>query len=242
MPAKNDDLHGSVPDEVGRSAAADRRRSTTWSSRGASACWSRPCRWRSAWRGSRRRARALGIPTVYVNDNFGRWRSDLRSLVAHCLEEGVRGRPVVQRLLPDEQDYFVLKPKHSGFFSTTLDTLLTYLKASTLILAGITGDVLRAVYGERRLHARLPLDRPRGRLRLDRPSGQRLRRAPDAAGAQGGRHPGGRAGPGGAPQTDVPGTSPRATGDGGAGAPGGAARDRAGRRGGRRHPCQRRAG
>jgi len=35
----------------------------------------------------------------------------------------------------------VLKPKHSGFFSTTLDTLLVYLKARTLILAGLTGDI-----------------------------------------------------------------------------------------------------
>ena len=46
----------------------------------------------------------------------------------------------MQRLLPDERDYRA-QAEASGFFSTTLDTLLTYLKASTLILAGITGDV-----------------------------------------------------------------------------------------------------
>jgi len=34
-----------------------------------------------------------------------------------------------------------LKHKHSGFFSTTLDTLLTYLNAQTLILAGIAGNI-----------------------------------------------------------------------------------------------------
>jgi hypothetical protein len=34
----------------------------------------------------------------------------------------------------------VLKPKHSGFFSTTLDTLLAYLKAKTLVLTGLTGN------------------------------------------------------------------------------------------------------
>jgi nicotinamidase-related amidase len=43
-------------------------------------------------------------------------------------------------LVPDEDDYFVLKPKHSGFFSTTLDTLLDYLGVKTLILTGLTGD------------------------------------------------------------------------------------------------------
>ncbi len=31
-------------------------------------------------------------------------------------------------LVPDEADYFVLKPKHSGFFNTTLDLLLEYLQ------------------------------------------------------------------------------------------------------------------
>src|SRR3954453_3422563 len=40
----------------------------------------------------KRRAGAAGIPAVYVNDNFGRWRSDFRSTLAHCLREGVPGR------------------------------------------------------------------------------------------------------------------------------------------------------
>lgn len=37
--------------------------------------------------------------------------------------------------------YFVLKPKHSGFYSTTLDLLLKHLGADTLILAGFTADI-----------------------------------------------------------------------------------------------------
>ena len=40
----------------------------------------------------KRRAKAAGIPVIYVNDNFGRWRSDLQALVTHCLEDDVRGR------------------------------------------------------------------------------------------------------------------------------------------------------
>jgi nicotinamidase-related amidase len=31
------------------------------------------------------RAAQAGVPTVYVNDNFGRWQSDFRKLTAHCL-------------------------------------------------------------------------------------------------------------------------------------------------------------
>ena len=54
----------------------------------------------------------------------------------------MRGSPVAKLLRPDEEDdYFVLKPKHSGFFSTTLHTLLDYLGARTLILAGFTADI-----------------------------------------------------------------------------------------------------
>jgi nicotinamidase-related amidase len=87
------------------------------------------------------RCAAAGIPAVYVNDNFGRWRSDLAALVRRCLEEPVRGRPIVERLRPGPEDYVVLKPKHSGFYSTTLDLLLDYLGARTLILSGLTTDI-----------------------------------------------------------------------------------------------------
>lgn len=87
-----------------------------------------------------RRARRAGMPVIYVNDNFGRWRSDWRKLIEHCLADDVPGRRIVERLRPARNDYFVLKPKHSGFFSTSLDILLRHLGADTLILTGLTGD------------------------------------------------------------------------------------------------------
>jgi nicotinamidase-related amidase len=87
------------------------------------------------------RARAAGIPTVYVNDNFGRWQSDFRKVVDHCLNDGVKGEEVARILEPAEDDYFVLKPKHSAFYATTLDTLLQYLGAHTLILTGLAGNI-----------------------------------------------------------------------------------------------------
>jgi len=87
------------------------------------------------------KASTLRIPTIYVNDNFGRWRSDFHRTVAHCLEDDVRGRPLVEQLVPDETDYFVLKPKHSGFYNTTLDLLLDYLETRTVILTGMATDV-----------------------------------------------------------------------------------------------------
>ena len=77
---------------------------------------------------------------IYVNDNFGRWQSDFNKQVDHCLHDGVRGQPLAELLAPGEEDYFVLKPKHSGFYSTSLDILLDYLQAETLILTGIAGN------------------------------------------------------------------------------------------------------
>ena len=44
------------------------------------------------------------------------------------------------RLIPDEDDYFVLKPKHSAFYKTNLDVLLKYLGTRTLLLTGLAGD------------------------------------------------------------------------------------------------------
>jgi nicotinamidase-related amidase len=89
----------------------------------------------------KRRAVAAGIPTLYVNDNFGKWRSDFRQTVAHCTSRSSPGRVVSQRLRPTSRDYFVLKPKHSGFFDTTLDTLLGTLRARRVILTGIAGNI-----------------------------------------------------------------------------------------------------
>ncbi|HEY1403793.1 MAG TPA: isochorismatase family cysteine hydrolase, partial [Pyrinomonadaceae bacterium] len=91
--------------------------------------------------GLKRRAKQAGVPVIYVNDNFGRWQSDFNKLLKHCLEEDVCGRPLAELLKPDDDDYFVLKPKHSGFFSTTLDTLLEYLQVKILVLTGLTGDI-----------------------------------------------------------------------------------------------------
>jgi nicotinamidase-related amidase len=89
----------------------------------------------------KRRAKEQGIPVIYVNDNFGRWRSDFPKLVEYCSREEARGREIVVRLKPEDDDYFVLKPKHSAFFQTNLEILLDYLGASTVILTGMAADI-----------------------------------------------------------------------------------------------------
>src|SRR3954466_15852292 len=141
MPAKNEDLHGNVPDKAAVALLLIDVINDLEFENGEQLL-------RHALPAARKiaelkeRARAAKVPVIYVNDNFGRWQSDFKKLLEHCLAEDVRGRPVAELLKPDEDaDYFVLKPKHSGFFSTTLDILLDYLQVKTLVLTGLTGDI-----------------------------------------------------------------------------------------------------
>ena len=86
-----------------------------------------------------RRAYKAGVPVIYVNDNFGRWKSDFRRTLDHCARYG-RGRDVVKLLRPEENDYFVSNQSIPDFFPSVLDTLLRYLQTQTLILTGIAGN------------------------------------------------------------------------------------------------------
>src|SRR3954452_19169316 len=138
-PAKNEDLHGNVPDTSPVALLiVDMINDLEWPGGDRMAEQIMPVARRI--RDLHRRAREAAIPTLYADDKFGRWQSDLAAVLDHCLKDDVRGRPMVDLIKPDEDDYFVLKPKHSAFYSTTLDTLLAYLKASTLILTGIAGN------------------------------------------------------------------------------------------------------
>jgi nicotinamidase-related amidase len=140
MPAKNEDLHGMVPDTADVALLLlDVINDLEFEEGECLLAHALPMARHLA--ALKRRAREAGIPVIYVNDNYGRWQSDFSRLIEHCMEEDTRGRPMVELLLPDEQDYFVLKPKHSGFFSTTLDVLLDYLKARSLMLTGVAGNI-----------------------------------------------------------------------------------------------------
>jgi nicotinamidase-related amidase len=89
----------------------------------------------------KRKAKKAGVPIIYVNDNFGKWQSDFKKLLTHCSDEKRRGNSIARLLSPNDDDYFVLKPKHSAFYSTTLDILLKHLGAETLVLTGIATNI-----------------------------------------------------------------------------------------------------
>ena len=89
----------------------------------------------------RKGAHRAGLPVVYVNDNFGNWQSNFLEVYRHCTRAGARGAGVSKRLKPGAADFFMLKPRHSAFFSSSLIPLLEHLGARRLILAGIATNI-----------------------------------------------------------------------------------------------------
>ncbi len=89
----------------------------------------------------RERATALDVPVVYVNDNYGEWRSERGRIVDACVERGREARDIVERMKPRRDDYFVVKPHLSGFYATNLPVLLPRLGVDRLVLAGVATDI-----------------------------------------------------------------------------------------------------
>ena len=88
----------------------------------------------------REQADALGVPTVYVNDNYGHWQSEKSELMRLCGRKPEAGQ-AIERLAPRGHDYFLLKPRLSGFYATNLQVLLPVLRVSRLVLTGVAADI-----------------------------------------------------------------------------------------------------
>jgi nicotinamidase-related amidase len=80
------------------------------------------------------RARSDDMPLVYVNDNYGDWNSSSEELA----ERAMAGRhpDLVEPLLPRNDDAFVIKARHSVFYSTPLEYLLQSMDVGRIVLAG----------------------------------------------------------------------------------------------------------
>ncbi len=87
------------------------------------------------------RMRRAGVPVIYVNDNFDQWHSNFADLYKYVTRRGSRGRAVARALKPVKGDYFILKPKHSAFFATSLVPLLQHLGTKNLLMAGIATNL-----------------------------------------------------------------------------------------------------
>ncbi|MFD3533651.1 isochorismatase family cysteine hydrolase [Streptomyces sp. NPDC058664] len=81
-----------------------------------------------------RRARAAGVPVIYANDNFGRWRSHHGQILDMALSG--RHPELVEPVRPDDDSLFVVKARHSIFYETPLAYLLGSLGVDALVLTG----------------------------------------------------------------------------------------------------------
>jgi nicotinamidase-related amidase len=91
--------------------------------------------------GLKERLTAEGVTTIYANDNYGVWQSDFHTLVSACL--GMNGPPgeIARLLYPQAGDLTILKPRHSAFFASPLELLLTEMESSELIICGLATDI-----------------------------------------------------------------------------------------------------
>jgi nicotinamidase-related amidase len=91
--------------------------------------------------GLKERLAAEGVTTIYANDNYGVWQSDFHTLVSACL--GMNGPPgeIARLLYPQAGDLTILKPRHSAFFASPLELLLTEMESSELIICGLATDI-----------------------------------------------------------------------------------------------------
>ncbi|MFF8193510.1 isochorismatase family cysteine hydrolase [Streptomyces bobili] len=80
------------------------------------------------------RARRRNVPVVYVNDNFGEWRSHHGELLGTALSNP--HADLVEPIVPDDDSLFVVKARHSIFFETPLSYLLDQRDIDHLVLCG----------------------------------------------------------------------------------------------------------
>ena len=80
------------------------------------------------------RARADDVPVIWVNDNYGDWNTSAAELSQNALDG--RHPDLVEPLLPGDDDPFVLKTRHSVFFSTALEYLLESSDVGRIVLTG----------------------------------------------------------------------------------------------------------
>jgi nicotinamidase-related amidase len=89
----------------------------------------------------KRQLTAEGVATIYANDNYGVWQSDFHSLVSTCL--GMDGPPgeIARALYPQAEDLTILKPRHSAFYASPLELLLTEMGTRELVICGLATDM-----------------------------------------------------------------------------------------------------
>ncbi|MFE9764077.1 cysteine hydrolase family protein [Streptomyces sp. NPDC005808] len=79
-------------------------------------------------------ARRRDVPVIYVNDNFGQWRSHHGEILGTALK-GPHA-DLVRPVAPDDASLFVVKARHSAFYETPLSYLLSQEDVEHVVLCG----------------------------------------------------------------------------------------------------------
>jgi nicotinamidase-related amidase len=74
------------------------------------------------------------VPTIYVNDNFGAWKSNRDELLETAM--GGKFAHLVEPVAPKDDTLFVVKARHSIFFQTPLEYLLSAYEVDRVVLVG----------------------------------------------------------------------------------------------------------
>jgi nicotinamidase-related amidase len=80
------------------------------------------------------RAADEDVLTVYVNDNFGAWNSNRDDLLEEVM--GGEFRHLVEPIAPQPDTLFVVKARHSIFYQTPLEYLLSQEGVDRIVLIG----------------------------------------------------------------------------------------------------------
>ncbi|MFG2287724.1 cysteine hydrolase family protein [Streptomyces sp. NPDC048595] len=80
------------------------------------------------------RARRSDTEVIYVNDNFGLWRSHHDELLENVLSGPYAD--LVEPVRPDDDSLFVIKARHSIFYQTPLEYLLRQHGIDRIVLCG----------------------------------------------------------------------------------------------------------
>lgn len=78
-------------------------------------------------------------PIIYVNDHYNLWQANFEKIAQKCSNS--LSEKIIHRLYPNDDDYFLIKPKHSAFYGTALNTLLYSLNITELVITGIAGNI-----------------------------------------------------------------------------------------------------
>ena len=80
------------------------------------------------------RANDEGVDLIYVNDNYGDWNSSQEELAERALHG--RRADLIEPILPPDDAAFVIKARHTIFYMTPLEYLLSQKGIDHLVLVG----------------------------------------------------------------------------------------------------------